>query len=85
MNKTQFSIPSNVTAAAAVRLYALHQVNLHGGDRNKAAAALEVDPTTLRRWLADLEGQGVTVPAPTRRAGRARRAINVLLPAGIAI
>ena len=69
-----------LSAAAAVRLYALGVLKHHEGDRHKTAAALDVDPSTLRRWLADLERSGAAIPAGPKRTGRPRKAINVSIP-----
>jgi len=79
----EFTLSEPVSAAAAVRLYALHVLTTEGGDRPAAAKALDVDPSTLRKWLRDMVEQGIAIPASPHRQGRGRKAIAVTFPAKV--
>ena len=74
-------LDEGLSAAAAVRLYALHVLKACRGNRPQAAASLDVDPSTLRKWMQDLEKQGASIPAAPARAHRPRKAIAISVPA----
>ena len=81
-------LPDNINAATAQRLYALEVLRRCGGDRAQAAAALNVDPSTLRTWMASLAKLGVEVPHKAKRpkapSPRIRGAIRIELPPSFA-
>lgn len=62
MPKEMVKIPLECNAATAQRLFALEVLRQQDGDRTKTARALDVDPSTLRKWMASLEVAGVKVP-----------------------
>ena len=77
MSNTPVTLNTGLSAAVAVRLYALDALTRCEGDRAKAALSLDVDITTLRKWLKELEVGGVTIPEAPRRQGRPRKAITL--------
>jgi len=86
MNETSLTLPLTLSAASAVRLYALEVLKCHNGDRVRAAKALDLDPSTLKKWMMDLEKtKFVTIPPAPRRQARPRSKKAVELPAGMTV
>ena len=85
-------LSSNLNAATAQRLFALEVLRLNGGDRSKTSKQLDVDPATLRKWLASLSKEGVCVP-PARRGRpvthqgpiKPRGPIRIVVPEAVAL